>query len=167
MDAIDHVVMNSRLHYLGMAARIAEPVLRLAVLTCMDARLDPARLLGLQPGDAHVLRNAGGRATAEALRALAISQAVLGTKEVMVVHHTDCAMRRFTESDLAQRIATATNHPFDDELGVFTDDVAAVVEDVGRVRAYSSLVHRDRVRGFLYDLGANALTEVAPRAAPR
>src|SRR6202035_3513095 len=76
VDAIDRVVMNARLHYLGSAARIVEPVQHLAVLTCMDARVDPAALLGLRPGDAHIIRNAGGRASADALHALAISQAV-------------------------------------------------------------------------------------------
>jgi len=163
MHAIDRVAMNARLHYLGMAARISQPTLKLAVLTCMDARVDPARLLGLQPGDAHVIRNAGGRATTDALHALAISQAVLGTQEVMVLHHTECAMRRFSRSELAERIMAATNHPFHDDPGVFTDDVEAVVEDVGRIRAYPSLAHRERVRGFLYDLSTNALTEVAPQ----
>ena len=82
-----------------------------------------------------------------------------------MLHHTECAMRRFAESELAQRIAAATNHPFHDELGVFTDDVSAVAEDVVRVRAYPSLAHPDRVRGFLYDLATNVLTEVAPLEA--
>src|SRR5690348_8878233 len=88
MDAIDRVVMNSRLHYLGMAARIVNPMLKLALLTCMDARLDPSAVLGLRPGDAHIIRNAGGRASHDAMHAIAISQAVLGTREVMVLHHT-------------------------------------------------------------------------------
>src|SRR5439155_19046177 len=81
VDAIDRVVMNARLYYLGMAARITQPALKLALLTCIDARVDPAALLGLRPGDAHVIRNAGGRATKDALHALAISQAALGTRE--------------------------------------------------------------------------------------
>jgi carbonic anhydrase len=160
LDAIDRVVMNARLHHLGMAARITQPSLRLAILTCMDARVDPAALLGLHPGDAHVIRNAGGRATEDALHALAISQAVMGTREVMVIHHTECAMSRFSSAELAQRIVAATNHPFHESLGTFTDDVAAIVEDVGHLRAYASLVHRDKIRGFLYDLGAEALREV-------
>jgi carbonic anhydrase len=80
MDAIDQAVMDSRLHFLGMAARTREPVMKLAVLTCMDARIDVNALLGLRPGDAHVVRNAGGRATADARRSIALSQAVLGTR---------------------------------------------------------------------------------------
>ena len=152
--------MNSRLHYLGMAARVIEPLMKLAVLTCMDARIDVAAMLGLRPGDAHVIRNAGGRATIDALHALAISQAVLGTREVMVVHHTECALGRFSESELAERIMVATGHSFSGELGCFADPIEAVVEDVMRLRAYASLAHRDKVRGFMYDLAANALTEI-------
>lgn len=160
VDAIDRVVMNSRLHYLGMAARISQPALKLAILTCMDARVDPAALLGLQPGDAHVIRNAGGRATRDSAHALAISQAVLGTREVMVLHHTDCAMGRFSAGELASRIAAATNQPFNDELETFTDEVAAVSEDVSRLRGYAALVHRDRIRGFIYELASGSLKEV-------
>lgn len=152
--------MNSRLHYLGMAARVAEPVMKLAVLTCMDARIDVAALLGLGPGDAHVIRNAGGRASADALRSLALSQAILGTREVMVLHHTECAMGRFAEAELASRISAASGHPFSEQLDSFTDPIEAVREDVQRIRAYESLVHRDKVRGFMYDLARSTLTEI-------
>ena len=152
--------MNSRLHYLGVAARIANPMLKLAVLTCMDARLDVSGVLGIRPGDAHVIRNAGGRASHDAMHALAISQAILGTREVMVLHHTECAMGRFTQTELAERIHLASGHPFEDDLGTFTDPLEAVREDVHRLRAYKSLVHTDKIRGFMYDLETNAVTEV-------
>lgn len=152
--------MNSRLHYLGMAARVIEPVMKLAVLSCMDARIDVAALLGLRPGDAHVIRNAGGRATVDALHALAVSQALLSTCEVMVLHHTECALGRFNQAELAARITTATGHPFTEVLGCFTDPIEAVVEDLERLRTSTSLVHRDKIRGFMYDLIANSLTEV-------
>lgn len=164
MDAIDTAVLNSRMHFLGMAARTVEPRMKLAVLTCMDARIDVARLLGLQPGDAHVIRNAGGRATRDAINAVAISQAVLGTREVMVVHHTECAMGRLDQAQIAQRIAAATNHPFDEDVGAFEDPAAAVLEDVERLRRSPHLAHRDRVRGFMYDLARNELSEVNPPA---
>ncbi len=169
MDAIDIVVLNSRMHFLGMAARTIEPVMKLAVLTCMDARIDVAALLGLRPGDAHVVRNAGGRATRDAINAIAISQAVLGTREVMVIHHTECALRRLDQSQIAQRIAAATNHHFDDEVGAFSDDTAAIHDDVDRLKRSPHLAHTDKVRGFIYDLAQNALTEVkapASGAAP-
>ena len=161
MDAIDRVLMNTRLHYLGSAARILEPVQHLAILTCMDARIDVNSLLGLRPGDAHIIRNAGGRATSDALKALAVSQAVMKTREVMVVHHTDCALARFTQAQLAEQISAASGHHFAEDLGCFTDPIGAVAEDVERLRA-SPLPHRDKIRGFIYDLAANSVTEVTP-----
>lgn len=160
MDAIDRALMNVRLFHLGMASRTAEPAMRLVVLTCMDARVDPAALLGLRPGDAHVIRNAGGRATADAIAAVAISQALLGTREVMVLHHTDCAMGRMGPEELAARIEAATGHPFDQRLDTFGAADAAVVEDVERLRASTALVHTDHIRGFIYDLARNAVDEV-------
>lgn len=152
--------MNVRLHYLGMAARTVQPAMKLAVLACMDARVDVASLLGLRPGDAHVIRNAGGRATSDAMHCLAISQAVLGTREIMVLHHTECAMGRFTQSELAGRISAATGHPFTADLGTFADPIEAVLADVELLRAYSGLVHRDKIRGFIYDLDANTVSEI-------
>lgn len=148
-----------------MAARVIEPVMKLAVLTCMDARIDVAALLGLRPGDAHVIRNAGGRASIDALRSLAVSQAILGTREVMVLHHTECALGRFTESELASRISAATGHLLTEGFDCFADPVDAVLEDVERVITYPALVHRDKVRGFIYDLAANSLTEIRPTHA--
>jgi carbonic anhydrase len=161
MDAIDQVVMNSRLHFLGMAARVLQPVMRLVVLTCMDARIDTAALLGLRPGDAHVIRNAGGRAIEDAVNAIAISQAVLGTREVMVLHHTECAMGRMAGSEIAGVIEAATGHPFHEKLDTFRDPVESVLEDLERLRRSPHLVHRDRIRGFIYDLAKNAVMEVS------
>ena len=152
--------MNSRLHYLGMDARVIEPRMKLAVLTCMDARVDASALLGLRPGDAHVIRNAGGRATRDAMNALAVSQGILGTREIMVMHHTECALERFTETQLAERIAAAIHHPFTELLGCFTDAIDAIHEDVKRLADFKSLVHRDKIRGFMYDLASNTLVEV-------
>jgi carbonic anhydrase len=162
MDAIDRVLMNTRLHYLGSAARILEPVQHLAILTCMDARIDVNALLGLRPGDAHVIRNAGGRASSDAMRALAVSQAVMKTREVMVMHHTDCAIGRFSQAQLDEQITAASGHRFAEELGSFTDPIAAIAEDVERLRACPYLPVRDKIRGFMYDLTNNAVTEVTP-----
>jgi carbonic anhydrase len=159
VDAIDRLVMNARLHFLGSAARIREPVQKLAVLTCMDSRIDVSGLLGLRPGDAHVIRNAGGRVTDDVRRALAVSQ-VLGTLEVMVIHHTDCAMGRFKQSELAERIAAGSGYRYDDKLSVFEDPTQAMIEDVQRLRVDIHLAHRDKIRGFIYDLSANTLTEI-------
>lgn len=155
--------MNTRLHYLGSAARIIEPVQHIAILTCMDARIDVNALLGLRPGDAHVIRNAGGRASNDALRALAVSQAVLKTREVMVIHHTDCALGRFSQAQLAEQISAASSHHFAEELGCFTDLMGSIAEDVERLRACPYLPARDKIRGFIYDLAANSVTEVSTR----
>jgi len=152
--------MNTRLHFLGSAARIQEPVQHLAILTCMDARVDTGALLGLRPGDAHVIRNAGGRATHDALQSLAVSQAVLKTREVMVIHHTECGLGRFNQAQLSEMISAASGHHFNEDLGSFTDPIAAIVEDVERIRACLFLPARDKVRGFMYDLAANTVTEV-------
>jgi carbonic anhydrase len=161
VDAIDRVLMNTRLHYLGAAARIIEPVQHLAILTCMDARVDVNALLGLRPGDAHVIRNAGGRVSSDALRALAISQAVMHTREVMVIHHTDCALGRFSQAQLNEQITAASGHSFTEELGCFTDPIQAIWQDLERLRAWPYLPARDKVRGFIYDLTSGVLSEVS------
>jgi carbonic anhydrase len=160
VDAIDRVLMNARLHFLGSAARIQEPVQHLAILTCMDARVDVSALLGLRPGDAHVIRNAGGRASRDALHSLAISQAVLKTREVMVIHHTECGINRFSQAQLSEMISSASGHPFHEDLDSFTDPTAAIIEDIERIRGCPYLAARDKVRGFMYDLAANTVTEV-------
>src|ERR1700730_13589334 len=131
--------MNSRLHYLGSAARITQPMRHLAILTCMDARVDVSALLGLRPGDAHVIRNAGGRASTDALHALAISQAVMQTREVMVIHHTDCALGRFSQAQLNEMISAASGKRFVEDLDCFTDPIKAIVEDLERIRTYPHL----------------------------
>lgn len=137
----------------------APPRLRLAIVTCMDARIDPAAAFGLAPGDAHVIRNAGGR-IADALRSLCISQQLLGTEAVMVVGHTDCGMARFTDEDLRARLRSR---------GIVADHVAflpfheveqAVRDDLALYRA-SPLVRQDvPVRGFVYDVANGLLREV-------
>ena len=137
------------------------PGRRVAILTCMDARLDPAKALGLAEGDAHVLRNAGGRASDDALRSLAISQQLLGTREVVVIHHTDCGMQTFTNADLRARLRTELGA---DAEGIdflpFSDLEASVRQDVATIRE-SPLVPRDVVvSGFVYDVRTGRLHEV-------
>ena len=142
------------------------PGKKLAIVACMDARLDPARAFGLEEGDAHVIRNAGGR-TADALRSLAISQHLLGTDEVMIVHHTDCGMLTFTDDSLRRQLRTR---------GIDADDVAFLpfdnVEDSVRadLDAYdrSPLVRHDvAVRGFVFDVKTGGVHEVARRPKAR
>src|SRR5919198_3850845 len=125
------------------------PARGIAVLTCMDARLHPAKFLGLDIGDAHVIRNAGGRASPDALRSLIISQRLLGTQEVAVIHHTDCGMLTFTNEELRARLREETGA---DASGIdflpFSDLEGSVLDDVQRITA-SPFVEEDiDVRGF-------------------
>jgi carbonic anhydrase len=135
------------------------PARHVAVVACMDARLDPARALGLEEGDAHVIRNAGGRA-ADAIRSLVISQQLLGTREVVVVHHTDCGMVSFTDDQLRRqvhdRLGADTEMPF---LS-FTDLEQSVRDDVAMIKASPLLLQGIPVRGFIYDVHDGTLSEV-------
>jgi carbonic anhydrase len=134
------------------------PRRKVAIVTCMDARLDPARFLGLEEGDAHVIRNAGGRA-ADALRSLIISQHLLGTREVLVIHHTDCGILKYTDSEieemLEERVGRRADMPFHTSRGL----EEAVRDDV-RVLRGSRLLMKGPVRGFVYDVKSGHLTEV-------
>ena len=140
----------------------AHPVRPVVLVTCMDARIDPALALGLVPGDAHVLRNAGGLVTDDVVRSLTISQHALGTREVMVVQHTNCGMHGLDENALALRIGAAAGIPPDTNVrfGAFTDLDTSVRASVARLQASSLLLHRDRIRGFVYDVDTGRVREV-------
>jgi len=155
------------------------PARRFAILTCMDARLDPAKFAGLQEGDAHVIRNAGGRASDDAIRSLVISYKLLGTQEWFVIHHTNCGMETFTDNvmrDLcAHSLETATlgddgwrdvgEGPGSDE-GRYVDWLTiddreeAVVQDVRRIRQHPLVPSDIVIHGFLYDVASGRLIEV-------
>jgi carbonic anhydrase len=137
------------------------PSRRLAVLTCMDARLDPAQALGLDEGDAHVVRNAGGRASDDAIRSLVISSHLLGTREFLVIHHTDCGMRNVTNAEIRDRLRR--------EIGIdageidflpIGDEAEAVRQDVAAIRASPLMPTDIAVRGFVYDVRTGRLREV-------
>jgi carbonic anhydrase len=138
----------------------APPRLAVAVLTCMDARIDPVAALGLQPGDAHVLRNAGGVATDDTIRSLVVSQRMLGTREVMVVHHTGCGMEGMDGAALAGRLEAETGRRPAFSFGEFAQVDADVAHTVGVLRASGFLVADTVIRGFVYDLGTGRLREV-------
>lgn len=155
------------------------PARRFAILTCMDARLDPAKFAGLAEGDAHVIRNAGGRASDDAIRSLVISYKLLGTREWFVIHHTNCGMETFTDDTMRKllkhslKTATLDNKGWHDtgkgpgspegdfiDWLTITDQREAVTEDVQRIRSHP-LVPRDiPIYGFIYDVTSGKLTEV-------
>jgi carbonic anhydrase len=136
------------------------PARRLAIVTCMDARIIPSRQLGLQEGDAHVIRNAGGRAR-DALRSLVVSQRLLGTKEIAVIHHTDCGMLTFTNPELHARVKQDLGADSSDiDFLPFSDVEESVREDVAFLLS-SPLIPGDvLIRGFVYDVHSGRLDEV-------
>jgi carbonic anhydrase len=137
------------------------PGRHVAILACMDARLDPARMLGLEEGDAHVIRNAGGRATDDAIRSLAISQLLLGTREVVVIHHVDCGMLTFSNDEFRGKISA--------DLGAdasaidflpFSDLAQSVRDDVATLRQSPLLPKDVAISGFVYDVKTGRLAPV-------
>ena len=164
MPAVDDVLSNNARYTAGFTpdADRAPPARKLAVVACMDARLDVFSVLGLEPGDAHVIRNAGGVVTEDVIRSLVISQRLLGTREVMLIHHTDCGMQTFRDGDLKDAIGadTGLRPPFAFEP--FVDLEQDVRDSIARLQASPFLPHRDRIRGFIYDCATGRLIEVAP-----
>jgi carbonic anhydrase len=136
------------------------PAKQVAVVACMDARLNPYGLLGLSEGDAHVIRNAGGVITQDELRSLAISQRLLGTREVVLIHHTDCGMLTFTDQEFRDAIAAATGVRPSWASEAFSDLDADVRQSIARIHAEPSIPHKDAVRGFVYDVESGTLREV-------
>ena len=133
----------------------------LAVVACMDARLDVYATLGLRPGQAHVIRNAGGVVTDDAIRSLLISQRLLGSREIMLIHHTRCGMLTFRDDDVKARIAAdcGIRPPF--ALESFTDLDEDVRQSIARLKASPFLLYRDDIRGFVYDVDSGRLREVS------
>jgi carbonic anhydrase len=165
MVAIDELLARNAAYAKGFSlpdGAAAPPRLRVAVVTCMDARIDVFRALGLEPGDAHVLRNAGGLVTDDVLRSLVLSQRLLGTAEVMVIQHTRCGVQGLDEEELdRQVIAEAADHevpPF--RYGSFDDLDASVRASLGRISTCPWLKVTHRARGFVYDIDTAHLREV-------
>ena len=138
----------------------APPARRAAVVTCMDARIETGRLLGLEEGDAHVIRNAGGVVTDDVLRSLLISQRLLGTDEIILVHHTECGMATFRDDDLKDEIEAETGLRPSFALEAFSDAEEDVRQSMRRIRACPFIPVKDRIRGFVYDVKTGRLNEV-------
>src|SRR5262245_6510228 len=136
------------------------PARQVAILACMDARLHPETFLGLDIGDAHVIRNAGGRASDDAIRSLIISSKLLGTREFVVIHHTDCGMLTFTSQELQQRLTEETGAEARIEFLTFADLEESVVEDVLRIKESPFVADDIPVSGFVYDVRTGRLEEV-------
>jgi carbonic anhydrase len=136
------------------------PARRLAIVTCMDSRLDVFAALGLEDGEAHVLRNAGGVITDDVIRSLAISQRKLGTREVMLIHHTDCGMEKISDDGFRAELQEATGVAPAFAVESFTDVDADVRQSILRVRRSAFVPHREAVRGFVYDVDTHRLREV-------
>jgi carbonic anhydrase len=135
------------------------PAKKVAVLACMDARLDPAKALGLREGDAHVIRNAGGVASEDALRSLIISQRLLGTEEIILIHHTDCGMETFTDDGVKEQILADTGLRPSFALEAFPDAEADVKQTAARIKAKPFLPKKN-LRGFVYEIETGKLREV-------
>jgi carbonic anhydrase len=140
------------------------PARGVAVVACMDARLNPYGLLGLTEGDAHVIRNAGGVITADELRSLAISQRLLGTTEIILIHHTDCGMLTFTDDEFRRSIEAEVGIKPAWAAEAFTDLDADVRQSIGRIVADPFIPRKESVRGFVYDVHTGALREVTDRS---
>ena len=141
------------------------PAKHLAVLACMDARLDVHKILGLEEGDAHIIRNAGGVATDDAIRSVAISQRLLGTTEIILIHHTDCGMLTFTDDEVKRQIEKETGIRPAFALEAFADLEDDVRQSIARIKASPFIPRKDRIRGFVYDVRTGKLDEVGVAAA--
>ena len=137
----------------------AVPRTGVAIVTCMDARIDPAALFGLTPGDAHVIRNAGGIVTDDVIRSLVLSQALLETSEILVVQHTQCGVNA-REDELRERVAAATGAEATPRLGGFEDLDESVRASLGRLHSAAELPAGRNARGFVYDVDTGELREV-------
>ena len=141
----------------GLAAKGTQKV---AVVACMDSRMDVFAALGLAPGEAHVIRNAGGLVTEDTIRSLAISQRLLGTEEILLIHHTDCGMLSFTDEELRRTLEEETGTRPTWEPGAFTDLAGSVRQSIARIKSSPFIPRTDAVRGFVLDLATGRLEEV-------
>ena len=162
MSVIDELVRNADSYGESFSSGDLPmpPAKRVAVVACMDARLNPYGLLGLQEGDAHVIRNAGGVITDDEIRSLAISQRLLGTEEIMLIHHTDCGMLTFTDDEFKASIQEETGLKPAWAAECFSDLDEDVRQSIGRIKASPFVPHTDRVRGFVFDVATGLLAEV-------
>lgn len=160
-SAIDELVANAVLHEADFEGpRALIPAKHVALVTCMDSRIDSFRIFGLDSGEAHILRNAGGLVTEDVLRSLVLSQRLLQTREIILMHHTNCGLDGADEAALRAEIAADTGHVPPYAFGAFNDIDEAVRSAIVRVREHPFLPHRDHVRGFVYEVETGHVREV-------
>jgi len=162
VDVIDELVANNQTFAAALPVRHLDirPSRRLAIVTCMDSRVDVFAALGLRSGEAHLLRNAGGVITDDMIRSLAISQRRLGTRRVMLIHHTQCGMQSLTDDGFRAELQQATGVAPAFAIESFTDLDAEVRQSVLRVRRSPFLLYRDTVHGFVYDVDTHLVREI-------
>jgi carbonic anhydrase len=163
MTATDDVLRNNAQYAesFDKADLPLPPALNMAVVACMDARLDTHKLLGIQEGDAHVIRNAGGVVTDDVLRSLVISQRLLGTREVVLIHHTDCGMLTFRDDDVKDAIQADTGLRPSFAMEAFGNLEGDVRQSIARIKASPFVPAKDQIRGFVYDCATGRLSEVS------
>src|SRR5580692_9699649 len=162
MSATDEYLKNNAAYALNFAGPLPLPPSKhVAVVACMDARLDVYRILGLKDGEAHVIRNAGGVITDDEIRSLAISQRLLGTREIILIHHTDCGMLTFTDDDFKRSIQNDTGIKPPWAAEAFGDLEGDVRQSIARIKASPFVPHTDAVRGFVFDVATGKLNEVS------
>jgi carbonic anhydrase len=158
---IDDLLYAARLHAARFGGpRPVVPAKHLAIVTCMDSRIDVFDLFGLDVGDAHVIRNAGGIITDDVLRSLVLSQRALGTREIVLVHHTDCGLQKIRDDELRAQLEAETGAAPPYAFGAFDDVDAAVRRALARVKEHQFLPHRERTQGFVYEVETGRLREV-------
>ena len=162
MSVTDELLRNNEVYaasfdkgHLGMP-----PTKKLAVVACMDARLQPNRILGLEEGEAHVIRNAGGVITDDEIRSLAISQRLLGTEEIILMHHTDCGMQTFTDEDFRRSLQEEVGIKPNWAPEAFSDLEGDVRQSIARIKASPFVPKKDAIRGFVFDVATGKLNEV-------
>jgi carbonic anhydrase len=162
MSATDELLENNRRYAETFSGKLPLPPSRaLAVIACMDARLNVYAILGLAEGEAHVIRNAGGVVTDDEIRSLAISQRLLGTREIILIHHTECGMLTFTDDDFKAAIQADTGIKPPWAAEAFGDLETDVLQSIARIKASPFVPHTDSVRGFVFDVATGELNEVS------
>jgi carbonic anhydrase len=162
MSAIDDYLANNAKYAADFAkgGLPMPPAKKIAIVACMDARLETGTLLGLEEGDAHVIRNAGGVVTEDVIRSLTISQRLLGTREIMLIHHTDCGMLTFTDAELKESIQEETGIRPSFAMDAFSNLDDDVRQSIARIHASPFVVHKDAIRGFVYEVETGRLRPV-------